>query len=229
MEIKNPEEVEISGITIEDVTVKQVSQNRNTNGMTYYRMEINPKYYYDSYRLSEIKYKVDGVEYTVSKDTKIEMQFFRDIWNVQDWQRIEKNSSENYRLRADIDFSGVNDINHDLYINRMDGFENGYTLSNITINENGNNIGLFHVINSSLYNITFNNVNIKNTASSRNTAISSMIGSSGRQRVQNDVLKSLELQLPPLNIQQKIGKILSQIDDKIELNNRINNKITVFT
>lgn len=171
MEIKNPEEVEISGITIEDVTVKQVSQNRNTNGMTYYRMEINPKYYYDSYRLSEIKYKVDGVEYTVSKDTKIEMQFFRDIWNVQDWQRIEKNSSENYRLRADIDFSGVNDINHDLYINRMDGFENGYTLSNITINENGNNIGLFHVINSSLYNITFNNVNIKNTASSRNTGI----------------------------------------------------------
>lgn len=57
----------------------------------------------------------------------------------------------------------------------------------------------------------------------KNTAISSMIGSSGRQRVQNDVLKSLELQLPPLEIQQKIGKILSQIDKKIELNNKINN------
>ena len=57
----------------------------------------------------------------------------------------------------------------------------------------------------------------------KNTAISSMIGSSGRQRVQNDVLKSLELQLPPLEIQRNIGKILSQIDKKIKLNNKINN------
>ena len=39
----------------------------------------------------------------------------------------------------------------------------------------------------------------------KNTAISSMIGSSGRQRVQIDVLKSLELKLPSLSIQQKIG------------------------
>ncbi len=55
-----------------------------------------------------------------------------------------------------------------------------------------------------------------------------MMGSSGRQRVQNDVLKSLELQLPPLEIQRKIGKILSQIDKKIKLNNKINNNIYLY-
>ena len=62
----------------------------------------------------------------------------------------------------------------------------------------------------------------------KNTAISSMIGSSGRQRVQNDVNKSLELQLPPLKTQKKIGKILSQLDEKIKLNIKINNKFSLF-
>lgn len=56
-------------------------------------------------------------------------------------------------------------------------------------------------------------------------AIKSMVGSSGRQRVQIDVVKNLELDIPPLDIQQKIAKVLSAIDDKIELNNSINNNL----
>lgn len=56
-------------------------------------------------------------------------------------------------------------------------------------------------------------------------AIKSMVGSSGRQRVQIDVVKNLELDIPPLDIQQKIAKVLSVIDDKIELNNSINNNL----
>ena len=62
-------------------------------------------------------------------------------------------------------------------------------------------------------------------------AIKSMVGSSGRQRVQIDVVKNLELDIPPLDIQQKIAKVLSAIDDKIELNNSINNNLEqqIFT
>lgn len=56
----------------------------------------------------------------------------------------------------------------------------------------------------------------------RNQAIKSMTGTSGRQRVQIDVLKSLEIKLPPLEIQKKIGKILSLFDKKIENNKKIN-------
>ena len=56
-------------------------------------------------------------------------------------------------------------------------------------------------------------------------AIKSMVGSSGRQRVQIDVVKNLELDIPPLDIQQKIAKVLSAIDDKIELNNSVNNNL----
>lgn len=59
----------------------------------------------------------------------------------------------------------------------------------------------------------------------RNLAIKSMSGTSGRQRVQIDALLEAEIFLPPLIIQKKIAKILSDIDSKIELNNKINYNI----
>lgn len=59
----------------------------------------------------------------------------------------------------------------------------------------------------------------------RNPAIKSMVGSSGRQRVQTDVVANLSVKLPPIPTQQKIAAILSSLDDKIELNNKINTNL----
>ena len=59
----------------------------------------------------------------------------------------------------------------------------------------------------------------------RNPAIKSMVGSSGRQRVQTDVVADLDIELPPIEEQRKIGGLLKDIDDKIELNNAINNNL----
>ena len=56
-------------------------------------------------------------------------------------------------------------------------------------------------------------------------AIKSMVGSSGRQRVQTSVLENLEIDLPDLETQKKIAKVLSALDDKIELNNQINKNL----
>lgn len=56
----------------------------------------------------------------------------------------------------------------------------------------------------------------------REIAIKSMVGSSGRQRVQQSVLENLEVTLPPLEEQRRIAGILGSLDDKIELNRRIN-------
>ena len=56
----------------------------------------------------------------------------------------------------------------------------------------------------------------------RDPAIKSMVGSSGRQRVQTDVLQNLEISLPTLETQRKIGGLLKSIDDKIALNTAIN-------
>lgn len=59
----------------------------------------------------------------------------------------------------------------------------------------------------------------------REPAIKSMVGSSGRQRVQTDVVKNLEIDVPPLVEQEKIGSVLKALDDKIALNDRINNNL----
>ena len=59
----------------------------------------------------------------------------------------------------------------------------------------------------------------------REPAIKSMVGSSGRQRVQSDVVEKIKINLPPLPVQKKIAGILKSLDDKIELNNKINNNL----
>lgn len=56
----------------------------------------------------------------------------------------------------------------------------------------------------------------------RDKAIKSMVGSSGRQRVQQSVLEDTEILAPSLQEQISIGSILKILDDKIALNCRIN-------
>lgn len=59
----------------------------------------------------------------------------------------------------------------------------------------------------------------------KNPAIKSMVGSSGRQRVQRDVIEELNICVPSLETQIKIGKILSLFDKKIDYNKKINQNL----
>lgn len=63
---------------------------------------------------------------------------------------------------------------------------------------------------------------LSNSEYFKEPAIKSMVGSSGRQRVQRDVVENLEIYVPPLEMQKKIGKVLSFFDKKISLNKKIN-------
>lgn len=59
----------------------------------------------------------------------------------------------------------------------------------------------------------------------RDPAIKSMVGSSGRQRVQTDVVLNLQIAVPNYLEQIKIGGILRALDDKIQLNTEINKNL----
>ncbi len=59
----------------------------------------------------------------------------------------------------------------------------------------------------------------------REPAIKSMVGSSGRQRVQKDVISNLDICIPEYEGQRKIGGILKAIDDKIQINTKINKNL----
>lgn len=56
----------------------------------------------------------------------------------------------------------------------------------------------------------------------RDIAILSMAGSSGRQRVQTDVVKQHLFEMPTLSEQKSIANVLSSLDDKIDLLHRQN-------
>lgn len=56
----------------------------------------------------------------------------------------------------------------------------------------------------------------------RHIAIKSMTGSSGRQRVQTDVVREHSFDAPPLPEQRAIAEVLSSLDDKIDLLHRQN-------
>ena len=59
----------------------------------------------------------------------------------------------------------------------------------------------------------------------REPAIKSMVGSSGRQRVQTDVVKNIDIAVPTYEEQRLIGRIFRNIDDKIKINNQINKNL----
>ena len=59
----------------------------------------------------------------------------------------------------------------------------------------------------------------------REPAIKSMVGSSGRQRVQTDVVQNLEIMVPDYEEQRRISGLLKSLADKIALNNAINNNL----
>ena len=63
----------------------------------------------------------------------------------------------------------------------------------------------------------------------REKAISLMTGTSGRQRVQIAPLKKEEFDIPSIQNQKKMINILSAIDEKIKLNNEINNNLCYIT
>lgn len=59
----------------------------------------------------------------------------------------------------------------------------------------------------------------------REPAIKSMVGSSGRQRVQTDVVQSITVMVPTLEEQKAIAGILKLLDDKIAVNRKINDNL----
>ena len=62
----------------------------------------------------------------------------------------------------------------------------------------------------------------------RECAIKSMVGSSGRQRVQLDVVKNLKIFCPSCTEQKKLAQLLMLLDDKIEVNRRINTNLLLL-
>lgn len=170
LNLENELEYPITDLRIDDMEITEIRKNVTENHMTSIEVHVKPKKYYDSYPLSEITYQEGSIEKKYYLDYKIDLQFYKDLSTFEDFQRIEKGTYENYRLIADIDFSGKTNINFGITMNRLESIGEVHTLKNIKLSSNKQSLYLIRSINSNISNIRFENVEITSTANSGNGA-----------------------------------------------------------
>lgn len=108
-----------------DVDITDIANNK---GKTYINVKAKPHKFYDTYKISKATYKEQGVTKEQSLEGKIELQFFKEIYNFEDWQNIEKGTNQNYRLMNDIDFTGKTQVNSNVTIGRLEANNGNKTL-----------------------------------------------------------------------------------------------------
>ena len=150
--INNPTNEEIQNVQIDNMEI-EINKNIYQAGQTYIELTATPIKYYDSYMVSKIILKDEEVE----TQKKIDVSFYKELYTYEDWQNIDKDSSENYMLMADIDFSGKTDINHNLNIGRLISNTETKSIKNIELTDN-----LIDNISLELKNISFQNIKISN-------------------------------------------------------------------
>ena len=168
LRISNPKEIEVTGIEIEDMTIAEITRNVTQSGITSITVKATPNRYYDSYKLTGIKYRTGTLDEEQVKKVELDIgvQFYKEIYTYEDWQSIEEGTYQNYRLMADIDFNGKSNIKNNITVNRLESENKVYTLKNITLEFNTGNTGLINNIKTNIKNIGFENIILTNTASS---------------------------------------------------------------
>ena len=162
IEITNPQNLEITKIKIENMEL-EILENRNSNGITYIDLIGTPTKYYDNYQIEEIEYMYERKTRKEETFYLIEEIFYKEILKFEDWQNIDKESNENYRLLTDLDFDGKNNINYNLKIGRLVTEGKRHTIKNVKLNVgDSNNFGLISTLKTKMENIHFENIQITN-------------------------------------------------------------------
>lgn len=165
--IDNPNSIKITGIEIEYMNV-QIQKNENQDGKTYLDLIGVAEKAYDNYKITSITCEIDGEKKKIEQQAKVEVQFYKEIKNIEDWQAIDPSSLENYRLTADLDFKNVINPKINIKVGRLEAGIETKTIKNLDINLDGRLEGLIKEVRTSINNINFENINITNTISNQN-------------------------------------------------------------
>ena len=219
--LDNPDEYLITDIVLDDTNV-QISNITNHEGTTIINFTATPKKYYDSYMISEIKYRVDinASEEREFKNIRIPMTFYKNLSTFDDWQAVSTSDAENYVLVNDIDFTGL-DFKKGVVFNRLETPSNDekYTLRgfNYSNNTSGNNKAIINKIVTSLRNINFEDIEIRNTQGSSNNYINLINYNYGS--IDNVSFKDIEIYAPSKSRVALIGQGLTNHINNISLDN----------
>ena len=204
--IKNSKEVKITKLYIEDMDAK-IDADITKEGKTYLNITATPTRYYDSYRISKIKYIEDNKEKEKQVEAKIETQFYKEIYTYEDWAEIGTDTYENYKLMADINFENKENIKTNLTIGKLEG--NGHKIKNLKIVLKESNSGLIKLIKTTLNNTNFENINIVNSASGERTGV--IANSNGK--IEKITMNNITVNAPKMN---KVGFIGNSTSEEIK-------------
>ena len=166
----NTNEEEVTGLEIDgmDVTVTNIITR---DGKSYINITAKPNKFYDTYKITKVKYKEEGQVKEQEVEGKIEVQFYKELYNFEDWQEIEEGTYQNYRLMSDIDFAGRTNVKTNVTMARLEGVGGTKTLKNIALTFNEAGKGLIQDITTKLSDVRFENITISNNASGNNLGI----------------------------------------------------------
>ncbi len=240
--INNPNEYEINDIQIENME-HTILENRTVNQRTYLKLKATPIKYYDFYIINKITYAIGEENITLEVYDIINEAFYKEITKYEDWQNINKESYENYRLLTDLDFTGKQDVNNGLRINRLITEGKMHTLKNVTLEAKDKKISLIEESKNLIENINFENITIKSPYSYLGV-ISSNMGDIQNVNFNNINIEAEEniylgcigvnkgkiqnIKLNNINIigKEKIGGFIGETDDTV-INNIIGKNIVV--
>ena len=211
LEIENLNEAQITDINIEDMET-EITRNITSQKITYIEITGKPQKYYDSYRLSKIIYLDNAKEQEENVEMKLNVQFYKEIYTFEDWQNIDEESIQNYRIMSDIDFSGKINIKNKINVSRFDG--NNHVLKNIRLKLD-NNSALINFVQNEIKDITFENIEINSENATNNIGI--ILRNSGR--IENIVFKDININAPKASYVAPISRNESMTIENINLNN----------
>lgn len=161
--IDSPRELNINGLLVDgmDTTITKVSYQ---NGKIYINFDGAVNKFYDYYIIYGVTYLENEHKVTENIEGKIQLQFFKEIYNYEDWQEIDTTTYQNYRIMNDLDFSGKTDLKYNLLVNNLTTDGQVRTLKNINFKCTTAYSGLIRRIRTSMQNIRFENVTITNPA-----------------------------------------------------------------
>ena len=158
--LNNPNEYEINDVQIENME-HTILENRTVNKKTYLKLKGTPTKYYDFYIINGITYSTGEENITLEVYDIINEAFYKEITKYEDWQNIDKESYENYRLLANLDFAGKQDVNNSLKINRLVTEGEIHTIKNITLESKDRKVSVIEESKNLIENVTFENITIK--------------------------------------------------------------------
>ncbi len=169
--IQNPDNYQVKDLKVDGFNIIRVNKNITANGETLYEIYGTPDKYYDSYLISKITYNDGTQDVSINPSAKIDVSFYKDIGTFEDWQNIDGDVYENYRLVADIDFAGKTNVKSRVSFNRLEGTDEGHTLKNITLTASAPNVGLIDTVAANITNVNFENITINSTYNTPYTGI----------------------------------------------------------